>query len=50
MMHFMANMQYYMMFEVLECSWATLNKEMQMQRDSTTTEILERCIIYLPRY
>jgi len=31
-MHFMANMQYYMMFEVLECSWATFNKEMQVSR------------------
>ena len=29
MMHFVANIQYYMMFEVLECSWDTFNKEMQ---------------------
>jgi hypothetical protein len=30
MMHFIANMQYYMMFEVLECSWAKFKEDMQV--------------------
>ena len=30
MMHFVANMQYYMMFEVLECSWAKFKEDMQV--------------------
>jgi len=33
MMHFITNLQYYMMFEVLECSWEELNKELQAIQD-----------------
>ncbi|EKX50339.1 hypothetical protein GUITHDRAFT_42199, partial [Guillardia theta CCMP2712] len=33
MMHFITNLQYYMMFEVLECSWEELNKELQSVQD-----------------
>ena len=33
MMHFVSNLQYYMMFEVLECSWAVFSREMQAAED-----------------
>ena len=46
MMHFVANIQYYMMFEVLECSWDTFNKEMQARPPITRharTQYLPTC-------
>ena len=33
MMHFVSNLEYYIMFEVLECSWERFSEEMRAARD-----------------
>ncbi len=33
MLHFISNLQYYMMFQVLECSWDELHKRMKAASD-----------------